>query len=560
MLKHMIPCIFLICSQISFASESDLPILSNPTQQMLQQHNLNSIQATPNTNSINIIDNSQEEIVSIVSAQGTQFSVSMLEIFEILSIVPVIFRNPNDQRQIKLRDSVIVYLLKMIRQGTRSTDLIHISSPNSSSVGTLTLSETIVLYASLPSSLLTVSYESNSILVKLSNLAVYVLMCVASDKSDWLEHKFLNASNDVLEALAKEAEYYGISSILKALKRCALYLEKSSTGAHDKVVMTKRKREDREEESTGFVNCAEFGIRGNTIRIGTTPIKKMFKFEAKNKDGKEIRILTSDTYEFCSGFFINFCPLCPYSSVAIDAGLPLWDELASEFVELWLKAYKNNNPFGISSEEQMFILFTKFIHREDVIHSIHKMAILRRTIYGPECRHFSLYAAILFSKVVARLRNTHRMRIQMIESRTYNIADLSRVSGTAHQWNLVSIFDEVAGNSYYLFDVHNGVVVKLDLEKIKESMRETGTIAGLRVMIIESDIRITTLNTTDGFYENVLFTIESKFHKETGINSIYSEKNSDLLTRLGQFLASQSCTHPQNEFEIIKYYEEEEKK
>jgi len=561
MFKYILLNIFFICSQLAFASDSgsSFPRPGNLTQEMFQEHSLNSIQINTNaqnTNTIHIEENSHEDPVIIVSSQGTEFVVSMNEMLEIISIVPSELRNQHDQRKLALKNSTIRYLLKKLRQGTPSGNTINVVAPFC--IYQLTLSQTLLLLEMAPLEIITFIQNDNSLRVNLSDLAVYVLVRIAMGELEIIETKFINAPNDILDELAEEAKTKGISAITKVIRKYAPYLQKSSTGEHDKVVVKKQKKNDGEAKSTEFVNCADFGITSRTIRMGTSPIKGCIAFKAKNKDGKEIRILTSDDYEFSSGFFINFCPICPYASIALNANLEEWNDLVDDFVDLWFKAYKNNSPF--TTEERMMLLFSLFLHKEDIRSRIHRIAIQRTTIFGDECRHYSFYGAVLFSKVLGRLNLSKKMRIQVIESRTFNTKDLSRVSKSAHQWNLVSVFDEGKDTQYYFLDITNFVMVHLDLNIIRDLVKAGDDIEGLRVIFFPNKVLLTKLKKTNDFYEYVLSTIEIKFADAVGVNSIYSETKAELLALLGRFFASKYCIHPQEEFEIITYRENAEKK
>ena len=345
-----------------------------------------------------------------------------------------------------------------------------------------------------------------------------------------------------MDKLEVEAKRFGLKVVLDALKKYAPFREKPSEDAKCIEINIKKKRKaDKIEKDSSSIQAENIKIDSKRICISESPVKDQSDYEIEI-EGKIYNIIDSSYYEYDFGRFAFFSPICRYSVVALDATLPQLDQLADEFIELWNASQNNNEPFQL---ESLFVKFGRFMHLKKSI--IDNLAYQRTFKDGPVCRQFSLYSAVLFSKILFKF-GVSNIRIQIFACRTYN-SDWKSVHGEAHAWNLISVFHEKKPNKYYACDFYNRFLVDLDLEAIKN--RGSADLLQL-IELNEKELRIGTLTKIHFMYKYIIFTIQRRFYKEVQIESFYSESKKEFLNTIGAHLEKE-YVEPWEDIKIRKY-------
>jgi hypothetical protein len=175
---------------------------------------------------------------------------------------------------------------------------------------------------------------------------------------------------------------------------------------------------------------------------------------------KETRIIYSDDTDFSEDFWLYFDPLDANCPVGVDADLPLWSQLIRNF-----KAHKITDNleygFNVNDFERLLIALSDVLANN--INNIHKASFFNAAEIGedePECRNFSTYMLVLFSKFIKSSRYLWGATIQLASADIVD-SDCKRLSGESHTWNFVTVYDGSSRHYWYL-DAVNHILVKLD--------------------------------------------------------------------------------------------------
>lgn len=515
---------------------------SNPTQQMLQDYSL-SPQTHQNTN-----QNQESESFGIIvlSNQEGAFSLGTAEMFELFQMIPSHLIDHSHGIHINLSTKALRILIQLLRNGAfNSNQEIEVSSANNVHF-TFTAGEFICLLKEVPDTVLEI--YSNLAKINLSTTALHILHCIIKAKSGEINFQeiariFIRAlSNERLELLQKEANEYVLKLLQKALSLYARFLEKpkgSKKSSRMEIRVEDEKKDKRKRDSSEDENqiSIDENICREHILIGSTPFKKYKKAQAI-VNGVKYKIVSSKDNDYDFGRFVLYCPVVKYSSVALDATLPILDAIVQEFYD---------SLEGNIDPEFVFIQFMRFLHAN--IDRIDAESVQRIREDHPVCRHFSLYAAVLLSKFFHRLPHATQWGIQIIYSRTYKRSDLKPVSGEGHVWNLITITTKDNEKKYYAMDPLNGFLVHIDLDQI----REDGHLSGLQVISVNGDLELYPLEQDHMFHPYVLFTVEKFLHEELGITTLFSEENRELLDQIGDFIEARD-THGEETILIIRHH------
>lgn len=480
-----------LISQLSFASQSSFTIpclIGNPNNQIFQDHPL-----------ISIIKNEEKEPEE----------------------------DPSNEKDIEESDENTPIIVTSI-QGTQFE---------------VTAEELLTLLEMIPEHL--VNPSNDDIQLRISRLALRILLHSIRAQAKSIRALIENSSDERLEQLRAEARGHGLELLEDVIKEYAPFLFRPAQSAQSSEMVISKKRN---REKTGGSSCIiidEFKSKKKRICISESPLKPKSKYTV-SVTGVVYTIVDSSLDDFDFGRFVWFDMICPYSSVALDATLAQIDALAEDFLVLWEKSLSNNYPF-LSFERAILLELTRYVHTVRPI--LDSLATQRIFKGGSVCRHYSLYTAILFSKVARRIGVSDSWKIRILGSRTYNTQqkELKYISGTAHAWNLVTIRDK-DGTRHYLLDAFNFLLVELDLGKIME----TGGIESLEVMNFSNGhILISPLVHTEFIYHYIVYTIERIFYKDLQIDSIFNENNREELEQIALRLEQGSLN--EDEIKITSY-------
>lgn len=214
------------------------------------------------------------------------------------------------------------------------------------------------------------------------------------------------------------------------------------------------------------------------------------------------------------------------SSIAVDADNEIWDRLVVSFKNSAFYSNLLEHHFGDTLFEYMLINLNLFL--EINIVEVHRTSFKSATENNDiDCRHYSTYMMILFSKLVKQYNYPWQATIQQISGDRLN-SNFFRTHNNSHAWNFVTV---IAGNAthYWLYDPVNFELIYLrpDIDLSLHYSHEYFQVP-TKYCLIKRDSFL---------YDMLRLTMDKFIFAKFDHNSIYHHSNADKLEQLSLNIA-----------------------
>lgn len=378
--------------------------------------------------------------------------------------------------------------------------------------------------------------------INLSATAFYFLINKLRDNNQVIEDLVNRLTQERRAKLLKELEENGLADLVSILENADI-MRRSSTSISLKAEQDLTVSE-RQLKRHGFTPKAG---RYKAVFIDT-PIKQKMKIGAEislsssKKSGDDKKnvvtpiVIDSQFSDFDDGIYTSVYPCAPESSLTLDASNPEINILAEEFIQTYYFGETEINLKNIKKLRGFLHRFTRFVHKN--IERLDKLSFRTQKLLNGEdhdtwCTHYSLYSAILFSRVM-KLLEIGNVKIHVAGTAVF---DSKLRESTGHAWNVLSYTTSSGVEHFFFLDVLHQVFSYLK-SGTKLSQLEIYSLSGSDFDI---DLGKSILNELDTCYLYIEASVE-KYLESVKKSSLYHSSNAGALDKFAYLGVSKEAS------------------